>query len=289
MLLDFQETVVATTSEGSLIRTLKRYANKDTLTKAEIDKLDRARLNPKQWSDRMLKQYQKHGQDIDGSYNPNVHLWDDREAARHFKMSVEKEVRQVLLKPGPLDSPLAFKDPVLSLLTQFTSYVFTATNNFTIPLMTSYDSQKMIGMILMLTAGGMIDPLRQLANGRDVDLSAKALTNSALNNSGVFGWQYDALMRINSALDLPPLRFLQSDRMKSKALTLGPASGLYNMAANVLSAAANGEMNATDLERATRLIVPFSGTFFVRKPLHDLIRSTNLPETRRKARERKED
>ena len=47
----------------------------------------------------------------------------------------------------------------------------------------------------------MIDPIRQFAKGEEVDLSFPALATSALANSGVLGWQWDALQRLNARID----------------------------------------------------------------------------------------
>lgn len=292
-IMDFQEVAVAGASESRLIRTLKRWQLGEELTRHEIDMLDRARLNPtKKIGDRnlgdiMLEQYTRHGKDDGGGFVPNFHMWDNFEAASNFQISVEKMVREVLIKPGPLDVPFAFRDPVVSMFTQFTSYIFAATNNFTVPLLTKPDSQKIFGTLAMLAAGALVDPLRQLSRGDEPDLDPEKLLISALTNSGAFGSPVEGFFKMNAFFDWEPTRWLQSDRMKSKTLTIGPASGLYNMTSSVLSATLNGEMNKKDANRALKLAAGFGYNWWDRSLFDTMLDSTGLPADRKEAKRRK--
>ena len=286
---DMEDSILSSMYESNLIRSLKRFRDGEELTKFEIDRLDRSRLNPAEWSDRILKQFDKHGKDVDGAFNPNFHLWDDVDAARSFGIAVEKNVRQSRLKPGPLDQPFGFKDPYASMLFQFTSYVFAATNNFAIPLLTNPDMQKVIGTICMMAAGSLVDPMRQLSKGQEVDTSLEALSASALGNSGIMGWQFDALIRLMA--NLPVVSEYVPDRAKSRALSIGPASGLYGMAASVLGAAASNELNKADLNRLGKLLIPFYGVWYAQQPINKALEALapNLPENRAAARRQKEE
>jgi hypothetical protein len=231
----------------------------------------------------MVAEYKKHGIDTDGGFNPNFHLWDNQDAARAFRIGMKKLTDDVLLKPGPLDVPFALKnDPFLSMLFQFTSYMFTATNKFTIPLLTNPDSQMLVGSVLMMAAGSMIGPLRQLAYGSEVDLSPGALAKEAIANSGIFGLPIDILMKVNARLDLAPLRFLQPDRFKrdTGGFEAGPAASLAGYASSFLSALAAGEMNERDLKKGMKLLMPFSGTWYTRRLLDKAVKSFGLAETR---------
>jgi hypothetical protein len=287
-IMDFQELTVSFASQSSLIRSLEKFKSGEKLTRAEIDKLDRAKLNPHDWADRITSQFGINKTE-EGAWVANFHLWEDQEAARRFRIAIEKEVRQVLVKPDPLDVPLWMRSPAMSVMTQFTSYMFAATNNFSIPALTNPDAQKFVGMIAMMAAGAMVDPLRQLARGDEVDMDKTALAMSAFDNSGIFTWHVDQLLRANALLDLPPLRPFQGDRKKTIAgLSPGPAFGIGGNAMKFLGALASGEMNMADARRGMRLLVPFSGTWYARRPIDDLLDSLNLPKTRRDAEKLKE-
>ncbi len=288
---DFQETSVAFASQSKIIRACEKYLGGEGLNKFEIGHLDEVRLQPKRWANRIVEQYKKYGQEIDGAFVGNYHLWDDAGAAMQMKGSIAREVRGLIIRPDLLEQPFAFKDPILSLATQFTSWIFSATLKYTIPTLTDFDQQKMIGILLMMGSASLIDPMRQLAKGEEVDLSTEALLTSALNNSGPLGWQFDALMRANARIDAPALRGIQPDRFKRKAsgaLDLGPASGIFDMVNNLTSAVVNGEMNEKDARNAMKLFIPFSNTLPLRKGFNEMLKSFNLPENRAKARRRKE-
>ena len=288
-IMDTQETIASFASQSSLLRTLQKYVDGKKLSDFEINKLDRARLNPNDWAKRILNQYGINKTE-EGAFVANFHLWKDFEAAQRFRIAIEKEVRQVIMKPGPMDVPFALRDPLLSLMTQFTSYIFAATNNFTIPLLTSPDVQKMTGALMMLATGAMVDPLRQLAKGEELNLDPKALMISGINNSGIMSWQSDVLLKANATLGLPPLEFLQSDRIKSKAALfgLGPGLSLGNTAASVFSAFLNGEMNQRDANNAMKLMMPLAYTWYTRRPLNAMLESMNLPKDRQTAKRLKQ-
>ena len=291
VIADFQEVTCAFGSESKSLRALKQYVETGKLDAKAIKRLDEIRLNPKEWGERISKQREQFGKEVDGAFISNYHLWDDQDAARALRIATSKDVRRMILKPDLLEQPFAFRDPVFSLFTQYTSWIFSATVNYTIPALTDLDQQKMIGLIAMMASASLIDALRQLSKGEDVDTSFRALFVSALTNSGIFGWQYDATNRINSIIDIPLLRGFQPDRFKRKgwgALAAGPASGTVDSFASVASAVLNGEMNHKDGQRALKLFVPFANTLALRYPLSKMLDSFDLPKTREQARKRKE-
>ncbi|HHT9129522.1 MAG TPA: hypothetical protein ACFYEC_01490 [Candidatus Brocadiaceae bacterium] len=287
---DFQETAVAFASQSKTIRTLKRFAEGRTLTTEEIARLDVLRLNPNKWGNRILDQVKKYGEDIDDAFISNFHKWDDFDASQIFRIGLEKETRSLITKPNMMDLPFGFRDPLISLMTQFLSFTMSATLNFGLPSLTHGDKQKYIGIMLMMASGAMIDPLRRLAKGEEIDFTPEQLIQGAMTNSGVFGWPFEALQRINSAIDMPLLRPFQADRFRRKGaagLLGGPALGLGDSISSILSALANGEMNENDARKATRLLVPFSGTWFLRQPVDGVLKSMDMPSDRGEARARK--
>jgi hypothetical protein len=287
--MDLQETIVSFASQSRIIRTLEKYKTGEKLLKHEVDMLDRARLNPKDWADRITSQFGIHKTE-EGAFVANFHRWEDAEAARRFGIAIEREVRQVIVKPTPLDTPFLMRDPLVSTMMQFTSFMFTATNNFLIPAVSRLDLQKVQGITAMIALSSMVGPLREMSRGEEPNMDMENLLREGVLNSGVMGIQLDALARVNAYIDAPPLRFLQPDRYKRKAtgaFQMGPSSSLIEMGASIISAVANDEWNQSDAKKATRLLVPFSGTWFLRKSINDILEGTDLPKTRGKAKKRK--
>lgn len=294
---DFQEVMVAFMSQAKTLRYLEKFKRGETLDKKEIGRLDELRLNPTKefnipgmgkmtQADLILEQVNKHGTRLDeGGWVSNWHLWDDYafDAREAFKASIEKETRSVITKPNPLDVPFAFRDPVTSLMTQFMSWSFAATSNFAIPVLTKPDSQKFIGIIMTMGAAAMIDPLRQLAKGQEVDLSPEALATSAFVNSGFFTWYLDVIQRANSVLDIPLLRPFQGDRFRRKdpwSAIAGPTAGMAADIASLASGLLNFDITKRDAETAMRYSIPMSMNWMFRRPTDAIIDSMGLSEQR---------
>jgi len=294
---DLQETMVAFMSQAKTLRLIEALENGKTLSAKDIGFLDRQRIDVNKIIDlpngqtttlgkQILQQIKKHGDQVEGGWVANWHLWDKEafEAQQVFKSAIEKQTRALITKPNALDTPFAFKDnQIISLATQFLSFPFAATINFTVPLLTKPDSQKLIGMLSTMAMASMVDPIRQLAKGEDIELDPKKLATSAFVNSGFFGWQLDAIQRLNAAVDLPFLRPFQGDRFRRKdpwALMGGPGAGMMSDMASMFSGAVNGEVTQRDLRNAVKLFTPFAYNWYTAQPINAMIEATGAPEKR---------
>jgi len=288
-IMDFQEFMSASMADTGLMKIILKYNRGEKLLKQEVAKLDAARINPKIWGERIETQFRRYG-DTEDIFS-NFHAWDDIDAKRQFAIGINTDVRKSILLPDAFSKPLSLQNPVPSLLGQFLSYVFEASNKFTIPALTSPDSTKFIGALSMMAISSMVGPLRQLSRGEEPDLDTGTLINEALTNSALLGWHYELGMKANAYLDLPFLRPLQPDRFKRKsggALSLGPASGLLDMAYSFTSAVANNEMNESDARKGMRLL--FGGTYnwYTAKLFNNALESMELPKNRYEAKRQKE-
>lgn len=283
---DFQETTVAFMSQAKTLRLLEKFERGETLTAKEIGFFDVLRLDPAKHGKQILQQVRKHGDKVEGGLVANWHLWDKEafDAQQAFRAGIEKETRSIIVKPNALDVPFAFKDnQIISLATQFLSFPFAATLNFTVPILTKPDAQKFIGLLSTMAAAAMVDPLRQLAKGEEVELDFEKLSTSAFVNSGFYGWQLDAVQRLNAAVDLPFLRPFQGDRFRRKdpwALLGGPAAGILSNMAGMLSGAVNGEVTQGDLRTAVKYTTPFLYNWYTAQPINAMIEATGAPEKR---------
>ena len=307
-IMDRQEVVMASMTESRLMRVIEKYSKGEKLLQEEVHFLDEVRVNPNKWAKRYMAQFEREvdgakiGEHADGGYISNYHLWDDFEAAQSLRIALDRHVRSVVTKPGPADVPFVFKDPIGSLLFQFLSWPFAATQNFLLPALTEFDKQKLIGIVSMMAVGSMIDPLRQLAKGEeDIDLSFEALAASALANSGVMGWQYDQLSRFASYMNFAALRasdedtptnsairIMLPDRFKGKGISslLGsPFLGTADMIGSVASSLFSNEFNQADALKATRVLAPWLYNYGTQSLFKKAWAATDLPATRREATE----
>ncbi len=283
---DLQETMVAFMSQAKTTRLLEKLERGEALTAKDIAYFDVQRLDPHKYGKQILEQVRKHGDKVEGGYVANWHLWDKEafEAQQVFRSSIEKEARSIITKPNALDVPFSFKEnQIISLASQFLSFPFAATLNFTIPILTKPDAQKFIGLLTTMAAAAMVDPLRQMAKGEEVEMDPDRLATSAFVNSGFYGWQLDAIQRLNAAVDLPFLRPFQGDRFKRKTpweLLGGPAAGLTTNLASMLSGAVNGELTQRDLKNGVRYATPFLYNWYLAQPINAMIEATGAPERR---------
>ena len=95
-------------------------------------------------------------------------------------------------------------------------------------------------------------------------------------------------MRLNVAVNAPPLQFLQANRMKSKGLTIGPVSGIYDMGSSVINSLVNGEFNKADAKKAARLFTAGSYNWYTGILFRKALDSTSLPDTRAEAKRLRE-
>lgn len=296
---DIQQTLVGFTSQAKTLRVCEKVAKGIELTAEEVNRLDILKLPLNKvieirgdksitLAEMILEQVQKHGQQLDnGGWVSNWHLWDTEafKARLAFGESINKETRMTISKPNPADMPFGMQNPALGLVTQFMGWSFGATQNLAVPLITQFDSKKLIGALTMMASGALIDPLRQLAKGEEVKLDFDRLATSALVNSGFLTYYMDIFQRMNTALDIPFLRPFQGDRFRRKdfwSALGGPSAGVMNDFVTVFSALANGDLTQSDAHRIMRYTFPMFYNWMFRQPINAMIEATGLPEKRSK-------
>ena len=177
-----------------------------------------------------------------------------------------------------LDIPFSMRQPVTASVMQFTSWSFGATANYLLPLLQRADAQKVVSMMLMMMAGSMVGPLRQLSAGEEVDLSAGNLFKEMWFNSGILGIYGDMIARLNGIFNLP----FVPHKYKSKGvgdLLLGPAGGMAQLMVDIVNGGLSGEFTESDLRRTVR-ILPYLNAFYLRPVKKQWIEALHLKKIR---------
>ena len=285
-LTDFNETLAASISQARTLRVLKRFQAGEKISAKDAERFNIIGINPKQDTAKMMRMFEKYGEEIDGSFVAHLDRWDDFEAAATFRRALRKEVDMIISKPNMLDVPLALRQPVLASMTQFMNWGFGASANFFIPMIQRPDMQKFHGMMMLMMAGALIDPLRQIIRGEEVDLDPGKLAAGAISNSGIIGAPYDFLSKVNAALDIPGLSDYKADKYRNKDpfdILIGPSAGSVNTVFKLGNMAISGKFNEADLKRVTYGLIPGASNVFVRQPIDALIESFELPQNKRAA------
>ena len=295
---DLMQTIVGGASQSKTIRALKKYVSGTELTQTEHERLrllsldySRKFKNLKTGAEetlahRIVNQFDRFGKEENGGFVANFSEWQDFEASKALKISIQQEVTSTILQPNMLDIPFALRNPVISMMTQFMSYAFASTSHYTIPLLQRPDAQKAYGLLAMMTIGSMVGPMRQMARGEEPEFNSQKLLTEAIFNSGALGIMGDVLTKANSILDIRLLRPYQIDRFRKKTaaeLITGPFVGQLQNAITGLTMFLNGEINEQDLKKTGR-VVPFDGAFWLQGIQNNLIEGLGLPKNRAEAR-----
>lgn len=283
---DLCQTMTAMTSQAKTIEALEHYISGGKLSQKDIERFGLLALNPQEWGQKIMNQVKEHGEFVDGAWIANTRKWTDFDAAQAFRIALRRDVKASLSVQSSMDIPFALRMPVIDCITQYMSWGFGATNNLFIPLLQRADADKIVGIFAMMSIGAMIGPLRDLANGREVDTSPEKLFNGAVFDGGPFGWQADVFSKLNSVMRLPYLQHMQksTQRLKTPWQVLGgPLGGTMETAQRMLNMFLTGEINQNDFGRSVRLL-PFADNVLLRRPIAEGIKATNLPETAAEAR-----
>jgi len=245
-------------------------------------------------ADRIKSQFEQFGQaekfKAGEAYLANYSQWTDFEAKLAMTSAIRKEVNTIILTPNYLDVPFAFRTPVGKMLTMFLSYGYAASNARLMPLLQGGDLARVQAEMVTLALSAWVDPIRQALDGKEPDLSVKALMGSAWVNSGVFGFPMDYFAKINSQLDIPYLNAFRGDRFQGRDKSLatllgGPVVGAAESFKNLTNDVLSGKITQGTFKSLLKSTIPGASTFYARPFVHYLAEQTGLPKTKREAEE----
>lgn len=260
-----------------------------TLSKSNAQRLLMNGIDPKD-AKRFIAEYNANGGfKQSGGYVSKWYEWQTPELREAMGRAIRNDIRGSILQAGLLDKPFWMRDPVLGLPFQFMGYVYSAFNNFTVPLLQSPDASRVLGFTMMLGWGAMIEPLSQVQKGKPFELdSDKALDQwffDGLARSGVMGYPVEMVQMADALLDLPFLDRYKQDRFRRRPLAgiiLGPAGGLGQNIVDTARMFIDGKIDQQGLKKAKNLL-PIPTNAILDSILNRAISGSDLPETRSEA------
>lgn len=291
---DMFQHMVGVMSQSKTIRALEKWKAGEALSKAEHERLFLLGLNKGEFGERILKQYYEFGEAVNYKSGAKAHIanfenWADQEAAQVFLNTIKQEVDSIILKTNLADTPFCFRDPLIQSITMFTGYAFASTNQRLANLIQRPTANKVMGELSAMTIGAYVNPLRELLEGKEPDVSIKALIASAITNGAPGGIFIDGFNRMNAIFDIPYLRSLKSDRHRGKGaskLLLGAPGNLIDNVVNIAQTAINlGGGGAASEGEAKRFFkaIPWAWAWETRYGVNALIESWNLGKQSRPA------
>ena len=281
------QRLAANVTQSKVMRMMFKF-KEGTLSDKEKLILNRFGIPPEEWAERFISSYEKHGGESNGhgGHYSYYYLWDDTHANVKMGEAIRSGVRESVLKKGILDAPFWTNDPAWGLVTYLKGFSFTAFNRYTVPTMQRFDSEKALGMGVMLIMGSLIDPLRKWTRGEKYDFSDHTkFALDAISNSGALGIVMDVLQDANALTHEEFMPKLKNDRYRDRTIEgifAGPLAGIGNDLVNVFTSFASGKINQKDFNKFVRLI-PLSQLWYLRYLSTKLVEGMNLPENRNQA------
>ncbi len=274
--------IAATSSQSRILRDLVE-ASAGKLDKKYLQQLLKLGINPNSdVAKRIMQQFKEHGEELSGAYLPNWQLWTDTEAKRVFQGAIKKEVKSTNFNGGALASqPVGVDNNGLSgSMMMYLGWGLNATANYMLPALQKMDTNKATGIAMMMAVSSLVQPLREIADGKEPDLDPANMFKRAIISSGVLGTYGDIFNRINSMGNIIPSMRVDRFKHTRNLFTFAPESLIHDFV-SVFGAVANGEMNKTDMKKLQRL-VPLTNLIYLRQFMNSLIEDSDLPNNRPK-------
>ncbi len=274
--------IAATSSQSRILRDLAD-ASMGKLDKKYLQQLLKLGINPEgDVAKRIMSQFKEFGEELSGAYLPNWHLWTDSEAKRVFQGAIKKEVKSTNFNGGSLASqPVGVDNNGLSgSMMMYLGWGLNATANYMLPALQKMDTNKATGIAMMMAVSSLVQPLREIADGKEPDIDPANMFKRAIISSGVLGTYGDIFNRINSMGNIIPSMRVDRFKHTRNLFTFAPESLIHDFV-SVFGAVANGEMNKTDMKKLQRL-VPLTNLIYLRQFMNSLIEDSDLPNNRPK-------
>lgn len=279
------QRIVAGIMQSKIMRNMQEYLD-GTLSKTDETGLLQYGLDPKIWAERFVRAWKESTgwKTRSGAYQSKYWEWSDAEAVAKMASTIRRGVKDTIVQRGLFTSPFWSNNPIAGTILMFHGWGFAAFNRYTVPMLQSMDANKLQGIILMLSLGAMIDPLRKLSNGTEANVVdddkwfAKAF--ESVSNSGILGHTPDFLQTMNKFLGgnvLPTTT--EKFKAWNKLSMLGPAAGIAEDVSTIFQHlySEDKRFTQTDAKRALRL-VPLTGSILTRRLLNKWAESLDLPE-----------
>lgn len=221
-------------------------------------------------AERIQREFQKHGEVIQGWHIGNFEKWDDQYAAGLLQSAVLKDVNNTVITPGIGDTPLWASTPLGKTVFQFKSFATASYNRATLGGLQEGTAQFYYGTAFQIGLGSLTYALKQAANGREVDLTPQKMVLEGIDRSGILGplMEYNNMAEKASGgmIGLGPLLGTGTQsRYASRGFigsALGPTFGLLDTITDVTAGVLNGDAGDRVLH-SVRTLLPGNNLFWI--------------------------
>lgn len=223
----------------------------------------------------MADQFAKHGQDGRVA-NANTSAWEDARLADVFHDAMRKEINRIIVTPGQ-EKPLFASGPIGSMVFQFQSYNFAATQRVALAMaqgMAARDAHAFMTFFTQISLGMVVAAVKMHEYGRQEELAdweARRWLAEGIDRSGVLGaLTYINLLAEKATAGRVGLSAIAGDGVLSRYNTrntlgafLGPTAGFAQDAFTAGSSLFQEDRTEGDVA-AFRRLLPYQNLFYLR-------------------------
>lgn len=254
---NFNRYNTAAIAQSRIMKLMDRAAE-GRLSERQRRNLSLLGIEAEDWAPTFMEQFKAHGEKgIAGGYQSNYHLWEDTAAKNKMAQAMLMAVNDTIVKRQVGNEPFWVSNPMMSLVTQFMGWGFSAFNRYTIPFLQRADAHMVIGTISMGLIGSLEECLRKWARGEEVDLDSDKLIIGAFSNSAPFTMLYKAAMMSNVLMESKTLESLKNDKQRgilALGMIGGPAFGWAKDFTTGLQMFGTGKFNQDGLKKFARTV-----------------------------------
>ena len=242
------------------------------ISAAELERLAASGIDA-EMAGRIARQFEAHGEELDGIKLAQTEAWDDREAVEHFRAAVAREVDRIIVTPGQ-DRPLWISTPLGRVIGQFRSFSLASSQRIMLAGLQDRDAAALNGAMLSLGLGMLVYYAKTKTAGRELSDDPAVWIVEGVDRSGLTGWFFDVNAISEkmtrgvigtSALTGGPTLSRYASRNVLGAI-FGPSVGAIRDLQKVTAAGATGDIRQSDI-RALRRLMPYQNLFYMRRLL----------------------
>lgn len=221
----------------------------------------------RQMAEKVMKQFEQHGEIIDGVAYANLDKWQGA-AADHYRYFIRNYVDQMIVRPGSADKVLFSDSTQLGkLMFQFKGFLQGAFNRVLLPGLQNADARFLANSLAAVMGGAMVYVIKGLLNDQDpLDADTSKIVAEAVGNSGVLPYIWESgNMASRSIFGGGTEKFRSQSVLETIA---GPTGGVVD-ALPSLARVMSGNATESDF-RLVRRITPFQNTFYLKKLFEDI-------------------
>ena len=211
---------------------------------------------------RIKKQWDLHGEVVDGIRMPSAANWTDELAAETFENALRKEVYMTTLVPGKGDIPHWMQTEPGKFFGMFQSFIAGAHQRLLVAGFQRNDAAFYTGIIASAVAGGLVQAGKDMARGKSpLDKHPIEYAVDSIDKTGLLGWFSIPLQFASGVAAGQPAEFAWRN-MSDTVFSPPPLEWATTFGIPAVSAV-QGEV--PDREQALRMLkaVPFVNTLHV--------------------------